>query len=421
MALLPPPDAPAPAADLALLSWNVTWRCNLRCPHCYLDATARAGPGELSTEEGEALIDDVASLSPGAMLVLSGGEPLLRRDLPRLAARGARRGLTVVVGTNGTLLDDARAEELAGAGVTGVGLSLDSLDPARHDAFRGVPGAAARTRGALAAARRVGLAVQLQTTVLRENYDEIPALVEWAARQGVRAMALFFLVCTGRGQRMTDLSPERYEDLLRWVATAGARQDILVRARCAPHFRPVALELDPRSAFLAEDASACLAGRHYARVAPNGDVTPCPYLPLVVGNVRAHPFSELWRTAPAFASLRAPSLGGRCGDCEFASLCGGCRARAFAASGDLLAEDPWCARRPGAKPRAAPPPLRWDPEAEGRLANMPAFIRGMVRRRIEARASERGLARVTIELVRESRERMPGVAGHPPHGGATTG
>lgn len=396
----------------ALVSWNVTWRCDLRCAHCYLDAAARAGVGELSTEEGMAFIEDLAHLSPGALLVLSGGEPLTRRDVPRLAAHAAACGLGVVVGTNGSLLDDRRATELAASGVIGVGLSLDSLDPSRHDRFRGVPGSWSRAVRALEAAQRAGLAVQLQTTVTRENDTELEAIAEWAAARGVQALGVFFLVCTGRAQRLSDIAPERYEEILRWIAGTGGRwRGMTLRARCAPHLRRVAAQIDADHPLLAEDAGACLAGRAYARVTPDGDVTPCPYLPLVVGNVRDRPFSELWRTAPLFASLRSGALAGRCGSCEFRALCGGCRARAYATTGDVLGDDAWCLYRPAGGPVHAAREVRWTEEAEARLAAVPAFVRRMVRRRVEARARAEGRDEVTAELLR----RVRASARHPGH------
>lgn len=397
-------------AGPALVTWNVTWRCDLRCAHCYLDAAGRAGVGELSTEEGSALIEDLARLSPGALLVLSGGEPLTRRDLPLLASHARARGLAVVVATNGSLLDDRRAAELAASGVLGVGLSLDSLDPSRHDRFRGVPGSWRRVVRALDAARGAGLAVQLQTTVTRENDDEIPAIADWAAARGVQAFGVFFLVCTGRAQRLSDVAPERYEELLRWIAGTGGRwRGMTLRARCAPHIRRIAAQMDGDHPLLAEDASACLAARAYARVTPDGDVTPCPYLPLTAGNLRERPLSEIWRTAPLFASLRAGPRGGRCGGCEFSSLCGGCRARAYATTGDVLGDDAWCLHRPlgGAPP--GPAELPWAAEAEERLAAVPAFVRRMVRRRIEARARAEGQVEVTADLLR----RVRATVGHP--------
>lgn len=397
-------------SDLYLVSWNITSRCDLRCAHCYLDASAVPSADELLTAEGDALIDDLAALAPGAMLVLSGGEPLLRSDVLNLGVHAVQRGLTVVLGTNGILLDDALAQELARLGVAGVGISLDSLDATRHDAFRGVAGAWARAVRGLDAARRAGLAAQIQTTVTRENYDEIPALVAWAAREGARAFNLFFLVCTGRGQKMSDISPAQYESLLQWLATTnGNHNGMMLRARCAPHFRRVVAQRDPRSPLLVEDASACLAGTHYARILPNGDVTPCPYLPLAAGNVRETPFSVLWNSAPLFHALRAPKLAGRCGECEFATTCGGCRARAFATSGDYWNEDPWCAYQPGQTRPVALTPIAWTPEAQARMERVPAFLRGMVRKRLEARARERGMDCVTVELIRELRESVSSI------------
>lgn len=394
----------------ALVSWNVTWRCDLRCAHCYLDAAARAGAGELGTDEGFAFIDDLARLAPGALLVLSGGEPLTRRDLPRLAAHAAAAGLGVVVGTNGSLLDDRRAAELAACGVIGVGLSLDSLDASRHDRFRGVPGAWSRAVRALEAAQRAGLAVQLQTTVTRENDTELEAIADWAADRGVGALGLFFLVCIGRAQRLTDITPERYEQILGWIAATGGRhRGMTLRARCAPHLRRVAAQIDPAHPLLAEDAGACLAARAYARVTPDGDVTPCPYLPLAAGNVRARPFSEIWRTAPLFATLRSGALAGRCGVCEFSALCGGCRARAYATTGDVLGDDAWCLYQPRGGPLRAEAELRWTEEAQARLLGVPAFVRRMVRRRVEARARAEGRTEVTGELLRSIRATV----GHP--------
>lgn len=392
-----------------IVSWNLTQRCNLRCAHCYLDAGARrrGGAGELSTNEALALVDAIAEASPGAMLVLSGGEPMLRPDLHDIARRAAQRSLTVVVGTNGTTLDDDAVRALAAAGVRGVGVSLDSLDPARHDAFRGVPGAWERTVRGIDACRRVGFPFQLQTTVTTWNYDEIPDLLAFAAARGAYAASLFFLVCTGRGQRLTDITPEQYEALLvRLARMGGALDGTRVRARCAPHLRRVAYQHDPASPLLVEDASRCLAGVAYCRVTPEGHVTPCPYLPIPAGNVRARPFAVIWQEAAIFRALREPTLAGRCGRCEFARLCGGCRARAFATTGDVLGEDPWCAYEPGtgAGPTAELP-VEWSEAAEERLRNVPAFLRPMVRRGAEAYARAKGLGLVTPAVLLEMKAR----------------
>ncbi|MFQ5613098.1 MAG: radical SAM protein, partial [Anaerolineae bacterium] len=398
-------------ATLSLVSWNITRRCNLRCSHCYLDADARAsGEGELTTAEGLRFIEQLGDLCPGAMLIFSGGEPLLRADLLDLISHAARRGLLPVLGTNGVLLSDEQARRLAAAGLAGVGLSLDSLNPERHDAFRGLPGAWRKTVAAMAACRRHGLAVQIHATATRDNYGEIPALIAFAAGQGAVAFNLFFLVCTGRGQQMIDITPAQYEESL--IALVAAqdkyRGRMLIRARCAPHFRRL---VHAQSLNLAAATAGCMAGTAYCRVTPEGEVTPCPYLPLVAGNLRSDSLADIWHTALVFRRLRQPDLRGRCGACEFAVLCGGCRARAFAASGDLMAEDPWCDYQPGisAPSLVASPDLppgsgpEWAAEARSRLARVPSALRPMVEKAAESYARSKGLTVITPELMAELR------------------
>lgn len=405
-----------------LVSWNVTARCGLRCPHCYIDASGKGRTGELTTEEGLALIDEIAALNPQAMLVLSGGEPLLRPDILDLARYAAGRGLAVVIGTNGVLLDRDMAAGLASSGVVGVGVSLDSARPDNHDAFRGMPGAWKRTVDGLVACREQGLGFQVQTTVTAANYDEIWDIMDLAIDLGAHVFNLFFLVCTGRGQRMTDIEPAQYEEMLRRLAaTGGSYKGMMVRARCAPHFRRLAMEVDPKSAVLAEDGSRCMAATTYCRITPEGNVTPCPYMELSVGNVRSDGgFTRIWREAEVFMHMRDPALEGRCGRCEYRELCGGCRARAYATKGNYLEEDPWCTYEPGqgtavaAKAEAAP--LTWAPEAEERLSRAPAFARAMIRKKVESHVRGLGDTVVRPEHLAEIRSRgmSSGFGGPPP-------
>ena len=317
-------------------------------------------------------------------------------------------GLLPVLGTNGVMLTDARARELAENGLKGVGLSLDSLEARKHDEFRGVPGTWRKTVDAIESCRRHGLAVQIHTTATRENHMEIPELIAFAAELGAAAFNLFFLVCTGRGQEMTDITPAQYEAALRLLASAQEtyRGKMLVRARCAPHFRRL---VHARGAELAAATAGCMAGREYLRVTPEADVTPCPYIPTAAGNLRADTLATIWETAPLFAQLRRPNLSGRCGACEYKQLCGGCRARAFAASGDLMAEDPWCEYEPGHSDPAAlelnGSDPEWTREAHARLARVPAALRPMVERGVVAYARSKGLATITPELMVEMRAR----------------
>lgn len=423
----------AQAADAPfLVALNLTRRCNLACAHCYLDAgTRRNGDGaELSTTEVAEVLDGIASLGGETMIVLTGGEPLLRPDLEAIVRRAASLGLMVVLGTNGTVLNARRVAALVEAGVAGVGISLDSLDPDSHDEFRGRPGAWARTTAAIDACRQSGLAFQIHFSVTNRNAAELDAMIAFARSAGALVLNVFFLVCTGRGERVADVSAGVYDDVLRRV-TRAAREEtrLLVRAKCAPHFKRMATELDPGWPItLAHgyEAGGCLAGTRYCRVTPEGEVTACPYIETPVGSVRTTPFAEIWRDAPMFRRLRAPVLEGRCGACEYRRICGGCRARPLARDGALMGEDFLC----GYEPRggAVIEPLRdagggvaWSTEAKRRLARVPPFLRRMVRSRVEAEVRRCGRDAVTAGDMQASMARRFAGAGSPPGAGRFPG
>ncbi len=382
-----------------LVALNLTRRCNLRCAHCYLDAGTRAsGAGdELSTSEVQALLDRIAALSNETMVVLTGGEPLLRPDVEALARHAADRGLMVVVGTNGMLLDAARVAALQAAGVRAVGISLDSLNPQFHDRFRGLPGAWQATVSGIDACRRGGLMFQIHFTVTDDNADELDDMIAFARAAGAAVLNVFFVVCTGRGRTLSNISVERYEAALQRLAQAAREETALVvRARCAPHFKRLARELSlPITLAEGYEAGGCLAGTRYCRVTPEGELTPCPYIEASAGSIRDGDFARLWAEAPLFARLRSPVLEGRCGVCEYAKLCGGCRARPLARDGNLMGEDFLCAYRPAGGAAIEPATLEraaltWSDEAKARLEHVPSFVRGFVRRRAESYVRERG-------------------------------
>jgi radical SAM protein with 4Fe4S-binding SPASM domain len=407
-----------------LVALNLTHRCNLKCAHCYLDAGTRrrGGADELDTEEVTALIDQIAALSDETMVVLTGGEPLLRPDILALARHASGHGLMVVIGTNGTLLDDARVAALKQAGVRAAGISLDSLDPAYHDGFRGLPGSWEKAMAGIDACRRGGLMFQIHFSVTDDNAGELEDMIAFAREAGASVLNVFFLVCTGRGEKVTNISRAVYEDVLQRVAEAARdEQELLVRARCAPHFKRMALEMDPPlPVTLAQgyEAGGCLAGTRYCRVTPEGEVTPCPYMEVSAGSIREAEFAALWHGAPLFAQLRAPKLEGRCGACEYAKLCGGCRARPLAKFGNLMGEDFLCGHEPGGG--AVIEPLRqrgaalaWTAEAEERLRRVPSFVRRFVRQRAEDYAREQGAPKVTAEHLQALARRRFGEAGPP--------
>ncbi len=412
------------ANDLYLLAVNLTRRCNLACAHCYMDAETlkQGGADELKTAEVNALLEQIASRGTDTMVVLTGGEPLLRRDLEEMVAHGSELGLSMVIGTNGVALTDRRVKSLQAAGVMGMGISLDSLDPVRHDEFRGYPGGWEKTLAGMEACRRNDLPFQVHFSVTEENADEIRAMIDFAATVGAHVLNVFFLICTGRGESMSDISPLRYERVLEELVDAQTSTDLIVRARCAPHFKRVAYQRDPASRLTRADGyegGGCLAGIHYCRVTPEGGITACPYIPDEEDNIRQAPFWEIWDHSPTFSRLRNPELDGKCGVCEFRLLCGGCRARPKALGGTLMDTDPWCVYEPGdaelIQPLAAESSddVTWSAEAEQRLSRVPGFLRKMVRKRAQDFVRESGETVVSVEHMATLAARRFGEDGPP--------
>ncbi len=417
-----PSEASRGSAPLPhVVAWNLTRRCNLRCAHCYISA----GPnvvteGELDTDECLRIADEILAINPRPLFILSGGEPLLREDLPIIARHAVDGGATVTVGTNGTLLDDAQIEMLCAAGVTGVAVSVDSLSPHYHDRFRQGCGAHASTLAAVERLKKHQLDFVVQTTVTRGNRGELAQLAEWSANAGAVSFNAYLIVATGRGARMGAFSPNEGEAVLAELVELHLKYigKMMVRAKCAPQFMRLVHARAPQSPVL-NYASRCPCGVQYCRIAPDGKLTACPYLPLPAGDLRAQSFADVWRNAPLFLQIREAKIGGKCGRCGYRAMCGGCRARAYAESGDPLGHDPACAYEPrGDEPLIkreeethygddSAPTLRWTPEAEARIARIPSFVRGVVVQRVETLARKRGIDEVTAELLGEMRRAMP--------------
>jgi len=336
-------------------------------------------------------------------------------------------------------------------GVLGASISLDSTDRVKHDAFRRLPGAWDAAVRATRVLSDEGLDFSLHMSVTDWNVRDVPAMIDLARQLGAKVLNFFFLVRTGRGRDLTDIDAAAYEEILTflaktqgaghgppsfvrrllgrteapqaesfedpWSTPIGRAEGLLIRAKCAPHFRRILWQLNPSSPLLKNYAhGSCPAGKYYCRITPEGDVTPCPYMPVSAGNLRATSFADLWRSAPVFNDLREPTLGGRCGACEFSRVCGGCRCRAYATYGDYLAEDPACAYQPGAyggQVIELPATLtfglpvdyelRWEPAARERLGAIPSFARGMVVKAVEAYARSRGADVITPALLADVR------------------
>lgn len=394
-----------------LISWNLTKRCNLLCEHCYLDSSELSGTDALSAKDAIRIVDEIANLAPGAMLVLTGGEPLLRHDIFEITSRAASLGLNPVLGTNGTLVTDDIASRLVDSGIKGAGVSLDSCTPSFHDRFRGMDGAWEKTLRGIKALRDFSIPFQLQFTITKENRNEIERAAEFAIEQGAFVLNFFFLVCTGRGQKTTDLTPEEYEKTLEEIVRVEEKYSgrIMVRARCAPHIVRVAEKINPQSPLAKGGTCGCIAGKGYLRISPEGLVTPCPYIPADERSpsVLRTSLKEIWESGPAFLAMRQPAIG-RCAECEYASTCGGCRARAFASGGNISGEDPWCVYEPekeAKKEGAAPSEPEWSPEAKERLAKIPSFLRPMIKKGLEKYASSKGIHVITPEVMAELRQK----------------
>ena len=426
-----------------VISWNLTYRCNLACEHCYLDAGAKkhqqvksdnfSDRSELETEQCFSVIDQISEFAPESVTILTGGEPLLRKDILPIINYGVKKKLWVVIGTNGVLVTSTLAERLKQEGVKGFALSLDALDAKRHDAFRVVKGAWDNTVTGAEVLREHEFPFIIQTTVGKHNADELTEIADFAHDElGAKVWNLYFLVSTGRGQFVSDISNEKYREILHTLSTIQKKYQnkMMVNAKCAPHFTRTLFEQDPDSPFLKtfnRNAGGCPAGTHYMGIRPNGDMTPCPYLPQFAGNLVEQSLEEIWQSSKLFTEIRTRNnLGGRCGNCEFIGTCGGCRARAYGVTGDYLAEDPLCDYQPGAYEREYIESkinivygetsgdqgineivVEWDEAAQLRMEKIPAFVRGMVTKSVESYCSKNGISRVTVEELEKIRQRMP--------------
>jgi radical SAM protein with 4Fe4S-binding SPASM domain len=403
-----------------VISWNITKRCNLACSHCYIDAVRRKiGENELDTEQCFRIADSIAESNPGCLVILTGGEPLMREDIFDVARRCAKNGLFTVMGTNGVMLNADRVARAKDAGVRGFGISIDSIAPNLHDDFRGMPGAWQRSMDAIAEAKRAGMDVLVQTSLMSFNFDKLEQIVRMVIELGVPILNIYYLVCTGRGQGMSPLKADEYERSLHelYRLQEQYRGQLMINAKCAPHYKRIVHQNDPESTFLKTYDGGCPAATHYARITPEGKLTPCPYMPTEAGDLTEASFAEIWRDSAVLKEIRGHKLGGKCGNCEYTKVCGGCRARALALKGDYMKEDPWCGYEPKGTPIIELPrteaygkthtlELSWTPEALARMDRIPSFARGMVTARVEKYCKENGITEVTPELMHSLREKM---------------
>jgi len=392
-----------------LIFWELTKGCNLRCIHCRASATELSSPTDLPTQTARDIIDQIAAVST-PILVLSGGEPLFRRDIFELARYGTDKGLRVALATNGTLVTKYVARMIVESGVRRVAISLDGADAQTHDSFRGIPGAFDAAVAGFRNLQNLGMSVQINTTIARHNAHQLPQVLELAKSLGADALHTFLLVPVGCGVDIAAeqmVPPEEYERMLNWFYDRSLEGGIELKATCAPHYFRVVRQrrvAEHRSAAAAEAAhpiqevgpvsqssgrnigpteiampgstgielkpqgighavghpgthpsdmntmtKGCLAGTAVCFISHQGEVYPCGYLPALAGDLRKQPFAEIWENSVVFNQLRdANNLKGKCGCCEFRNICMGCRARAYAVTGNYLDEEPFCVYQPRA-------------------------------------------------------------------------
>lgn len=333
-----------------LIFWELTEGCNLACKHCRAGAQPERAQDELTIVEAMAVIDQIADCA-SPILVLTGGEPLYRPDLFEIASYAVSRGLRVAVATNGTLVDAAVAHRLKDIGVLRCSISIDGATPMVHDAFRGIAGSWQAALDGAAALVDAGVDVQFNVSVARHNMDQLGDIVSLAISRRIRALHLFLLVPVGCGLQLRGndmLSAEETEFVLWWLSRVSKTAPLEVKATCAPqYYRIVRQHPHGDRPPMAGLTKGCLAGTHVCFISHRGIVQPCGYLPLEAGSIRQQQFADIWYESPLFSILRNPNtLQGRCGACDFKHVCAGCRARAFAETGNYLGEEPTCPYQP---------------------------------------------------------------------------
>ena len=354
---------------LQMVAWEITRSCNLFCAHCRASAAHGPYEDELSTEECFHLIDGILEVGT-PVIIITGGEPLLRQDLSQVGRYAVEKGLRVVMGTNGTLISKGMADRLKAIPVSRVAVSIDFPTAELQDRFRGKEGAFKAAMAGMATARQAGIEVQVNSTITKLNVGYLNDLLSLALEAGAVAFHPFMLVPTGRGKglKAVEMSPEEYEQTLNWVYDKQRElgDTIFFKPTDAPHYMRVIKERNrgdkpqATSPFEKPESAArrggmdsltrgCLAGTGFCFISHRGRVQGCGYLDVEAGNIRQESFSEIWTNSTVFRELRDLSnIKGKCGVCEYKRACGGCRARAYEATGDYLESEPYCIYEPAA-------------------------------------------------------------------------
>ena len=342
------------------IAWEITRRCNLRCVHCRSSSQLEVeGHPDFSLDEAKRVLDDIHSYA-SPVVVLSGGEPLLRPDVFDIARYGTALGLRMCLATNGSLVTADTCRQITESGIRMVSLSLDGSTATVHDDFRNQPGAFDGVMNAIRLFNAHNIDFLVNSSFTKRNQDEAPKIHQLVKSLGATAWYLFMIVPTGRGEEiMAELiPPDEYEAMLNWHYDMEKEEDeLLVRPTCAPQYYRVLLQRAKQEGerfkrrtlkFSTGGSKGCLAGQLICMIDVDGNVLPCSYFPLPAGNIRHQSFREIWEESPLFLEMRDfAGYKDHCGRCEYLNVCGGCRARAWAVTGDYLAGEPFCSHRPG--------------------------------------------------------------------------
>jgi heme b synthase len=350
--------------SLRLVAWETTRNCNLSCVHCRASATQGPFSGELDTAASFRLLDQIAQVGK-PIIILTGGEPLLRTDIFDVAKYGTDKGLRMVMAPNGTLITENIAKQLADSGIQRISISLDGATHESHDRFRGADGAFEGALRGIRLAKDASIEFQINTTITKTNLHEIPNIQDLAVKLGAVAHHIFLLVPTGRGKYIVDqeITATEYESTLNWFYDQREKTPLQLKATCAPHYyrilRQRAKQEGKSITYKTHGMDAmtrgCLGGTGFCFISHRGIVQPCGFLDVNCGDITQASFADIWNRSDIFLSLRNfDELKGKCGVCEFKKVCGGCRARAYEATGDFLAEEPLCSYQPVLKNKINP-------------------------------------------------------------------
>ncbi|MFH0977300.1 MAG: heme b synthase [Spirochaetota bacterium] len=341
-----------------LVFWELTKSCNLRCIHCRAEADSGIFKNELDTDNIKRIIDDIASFA-SPILVLTGGEPLFRKDIFTIADYANKKDLRTALATNGTLIDKEIALKIKAAGIQRVSISIDGRDAISHDSFRGIEGSFAKAIRGASFLKETNVEFQFNTTITKRNSGEIEGIILLAEKTGAKALHIFMLVPVGCGADIAEtemLSKQEYEDTLTWLYERMKSSHLEFKATCAPPYYRIIRQkakAEGRGLSLQSDGMAamtrgCLAGTGVCFISNTGNVQPCGYLPVIAGNVNEKSFKEIWENSVLFNELRdIANLKGKCGICRYKQYCAGCRARAYYATGSYMDEEPYCVYIPG--------------------------------------------------------------------------